>query len=90
MKSTIWTQNDRFHFNQIVNVINKFIIYNLKVIFSIKNCEEGLISNTGISKTGISKVYLSYKWVARRNATGISNLSSKTALSKLPLGTKLY
>jgi len=51
-------------------------------------CEEGFISNTGISK-----VFLSQKLarrVAQRIATVSSKLFSKTAISKLLLGTKLY
>jgi len=60
--------------------------------FNLKG-EEGLISNTGISKTEISKVSLSRKLgrqVARKNATVSSNLISKTAVLKLQLEAKLY
>jgi len=52
--------------------------YNLKY----GNLENGELENIFVSKIG--------KWQVQRNATGSSNLISKTAISKMVLGTKSY
>ncbi len=57
---------------------------------SFVSCEEGLISNTGISRTGSSKTFLSRKLerrVSQKFSTAFSKLISKTGISKMLLGT---